>query len=71
MTEGDPTTVSSGVETSLSATEASLQSIQFPLNATWQIQYSGEMDYSLDVDVYDLDLNLEEMDFLDLNTQEG
>lgn len=27
-----------------------------PVNATWQIQYSGEMDYSLDVDVYNLDL---------------
>lgn len=26
------------------------------LTATWQIQYSGEMDYSLDVDVYNLDL---------------
>ncbi len=27
-----------------------------PLNASWQIQYTGEMDYSLDVDVYNLDL---------------
>lgn len=29
---------------------------RIPLNATWQIQYTGEMDYSLDVDVYNLDL---------------
>jgi hypothetical protein len=27
-----------------------------PLNATWQIQYSGQLDLSLDVDVYNLDL---------------
>jgi hypothetical protein len=27
-----------------------------PQDVTWQIQYSGEMDYSLDVDVYNLDL---------------
>lgn len=27
-----------------------------PLDATWQIQYTGEMDYDLDVDVYNLDL---------------
>jgi hypothetical protein len=27
-----------------------------PLNVSWQIQYLGEMDYSLDVDVYNLDL---------------
>jgi hypothetical protein len=27
-----------------------------PLKTTWQIQYSGEMDYSLDVGVYNLDL---------------
>jgi hypothetical protein len=27
-----------------------------PLNSTWQIQYSGELDLSLDVDVYNLDL---------------
>jgi hypothetical protein len=26
------------------------------LQAPWQIQYSGEMDYSLDVDKYNLDL---------------
>jgi len=27
-----------------------------PINATWQIQYSGELDLSHDVDVYNLDL---------------
>jgi len=27
-----------------------------PINATWQIQYSGEIDLSFDVDVYNLDL---------------
>ena len=27
-----------------------------PPDVTWQIQYSGEMDYSLDVDVYNIDL---------------
>jgi hypothetical protein len=27
-----------------------------PQNVTWQIQYSGEMDYSLDVDAYNIDL---------------
>jgi hypothetical protein len=27
-----------------------------PQDATWQIQYSGEMDYSLAVDVYNIDL---------------
>ena len=26
------------------------------MEATWQIQYTGEMDYSLDVDVYNVDL---------------
>jgi len=31
-------------------------SLELPLHATWQIQYSGEIDYSLDVDVYNLDL---------------
>jgi hypothetical protein len=29
---------------------------KLPLSATWQIQYSGEMDYSLDVNIYNLDL---------------
>jgi hypothetical protein len=27
-----------------------------PLSATWQIQYSGELDLALDVDIYNLDL---------------
>lgn len=27
-----------------------------PLNTTWQIQYDGEMDYTLKVDIYNLDL---------------
>lgn len=27
-----------------------------PLEATWQIQYTGEIDYNLDLDVYNLDL---------------
>lgn len=27
-----------------------------PLKTTWQIQYSGKMDYSLDVDMFNLDL---------------
>ena len=36
--------------------EEAAQSPRIPLNATWQIQYVGEMDYSLDVDVYNLDL---------------
>ena len=27
-----------------------------PLNTSWQIQYTGEMDYDLDVDIYNLDL---------------
>ena len=31
-------------------------SLPLPLSATWQIQYTGEMDYSLAVDVYNLDL---------------
>jgi len=30
--------------------------VNIPPNATWQIQYTGEMDYSLDVDVFNLDL---------------
>lgn len=30
--------------------------ISLPQNATWHIQYSGEMDYNLDVDVYNIDL---------------
>jgi len=29
---------------------------RLPLKATWQIQYSGEIDLSLEVDVYNLDL---------------
>lgn len=42
---------------SMSTSSAALESTtRIPLNATWQIQYSGEMDYSLDVDVYNLDL---------------
>lgn len=39
-----------------SETEAAESHPGIPLNATWQIQYTGEMDYSLDVDVYNLDL---------------
>lgn len=27
-----------------------------PVNMSWQIQYSGEMDYSLDVDMFNIDL---------------
>ncbi len=30
--------------------------IDIPLQASWQIQYTGDMDYSIDVDVYNLDL---------------
>jgi hypothetical protein len=40
----------------LPETEAVELQLGIPLNANWQIQYQGEMDYSLDVDVYNLDL---------------
>src|SRR5688572_7049294 len=30
--------------------------LSIPQQASWQIQYTGDMDYSLDVDVYNLDL---------------
>ena len=41
-----------------SPTPVSTQFIESPvsLKATWQIQYTGEMDYDLDVDIYNLDL---------------
>lgn len=35
---------------------AGIPSPDLPIDATWQIQYSGELDLSLDVDVYNLDL---------------
>jgi hypothetical protein len=40
--------------TPFSKTESTPRTI--PLIATWQIQYTGKMDYSLDVNVYNLDL---------------
>jgi len=43
-------------ETTIPLPEATKRSVRIPLSATWQIQYTGEMDYSLDVDVYNLDL---------------
>lgn len=33
-----------------------ISSPDLPIDSTWQIQYSGELDLSLDVDVYNLDL---------------
>ena len=48
------------VETSVISTSTFSTTLEstarLPLNVTWQIQYTGEMDYSLDVDVYNLDL---------------
>ena len=35
---------------------AEITAPDLPVDATWQIQYSGELDLSLDVDVYNLDL---------------
>ena len=38
-----------------------------PLNASWQIQYSGDLDLSVEADVYNLDLfdtNIEVIDQL-------
>jgi len=35
---------------------AEIPSPDLPIDATWQIQYSGQLDLSLDVDVYNLDL---------------
>src|SRR5688500_7208980 len=39
-------------ETSMPAKAA----VDIPPQASWQIQYTGDMDYSLDVDVFNLDL---------------
>jgi hypothetical protein len=39
-----------------SPTPAEISSPSLPVDATWQIQYAGKLDLSLDVDVYNLDL---------------
>jgi hypothetical protein len=42
-------------EDSPAPTTASL-SVSLPVQMTWQIQYSGDMDYSIDADMYNIDL---------------
>jgi hypothetical protein len=59
LSQPEPVEIATGevtVPAPLPDAETAEQPSQIPLNATWQIQYSGEMDYSLDVDVYNLDL---------------
>ena len=60
LVQPQPTGVPTGESTASALlspeAEATELHTQIPLNATWQIQYQGEMDYSLEVDVYNLDL---------------
>ena len=48
--------VKTSTPSKISANETAQARKLIPVNATWQIQYSGEMDYSLDVDVYNIEL---------------
>lgn len=48
-------TIASPPPTTVSA-EASSVTPKLSLQTSWQIQYSGDMDYSLDVDIYNIDL---------------
>lgn len=51
-----PVTSNIPTEPSLSPPEVTEIEPLLSLQMSWQIQYSGEMDYSLDVDIYNLDL---------------
>jgi len=55
-TETDNVQVSTVPASASVLTPLSSVNVNIPPNATWQIQYTGEMDYSLDVEVFNLDL---------------
>ena len=51
-----PVQITASAEPDTTAQQAPSEVTQLPLEMSWQIQYSGDMDYSLDVEMFNLDL---------------